>query len=64
MYAAIVGPNVKWGAPISNGGGTNWFPYCAMAFRVAFVYWLSRLIVDILFRITTCRFLLAFVFRT
>ena len=27
MYAATGGPNVKWGAPISNGGaGHHWFP--------------------------------------
>jgi len=27
MYAATVGPNVKWGVPISNGGaGHHWPP--------------------------------------
>jgi len=26
MYAATSGPNVKWGAPISNGGDGNHWP--------------------------------------
>jgi len=38
MYAAARGPNVKWGAQISNGGGHHWLP----RWRRSWLYPLSR----------------------